>query len=187
MRVHKPGGQLVAVQIQVESPPAEWVTVTVVASGLCHADLSTVDADRVAQIAVTPGHEVAGVVSEIGPGIEGWKVGDRVAVGWFGGSCGHCGACRTGDVVLCPERKIPGISYPGGWASRFLAPVSALARIPDGLDFIDAAPMGCAGVTAFNAVCDADITAGGRIAVFGIGGLGHLTLRSSSPRLWATR
>ncbi|MET9116677.1 alcohol dehydrogenase catalytic domain-containing protein [Streptomyces longwoodensis] len=126
---------------------------------------------------VTPGHEVAGVIAEMGDQVEGWTVGDRVAVGWFGGSCGHCAYCRTGDVVHCPKRKIPGLSYPGGWAQSITVPADALARIPNGLDLADAAPFGCAGVTAFNAIRTAGIRAGGRVAVFGIGGLGHLAVQ----------
>ncbi|MEV0017079.1 alcohol dehydrogenase catalytic domain-containing protein [Streptomyces tendae] len=126
---------------------------------------------------VTPGHEVAGVIAETGDDVEGWAVGDRVAVGWFGGSCGRCPHCRTGDVVHCAERKIPGRSYPGGWAQNITVPADALARIPDGLGLFDAAPFGCAGVTAFNAILEAGIRAGGRVAVFGIGGLGHLAVQ----------
>ncbi|MFJ2620181.1 zinc-binding dehydrogenase [Glutamicibacter sp. NPDC087344] len=152
------------------------MAIDVIASGLCHADLGTAAAEH-APGPVTPGHEVAGVVSGTGPGVKRWRAGDRVVVGWFGGSCGQCPACLAEDVVHCPERRVPGVSYPGGWASRFLAPASALARIPDALDFVDAAPMGCAGVTAFNAVRGADAPAGGRIAVFGIGGLGHLAIQ----------
>ncbi|WP_211221818.1 alcohol dehydrogenase catalytic domain-containing protein [Granulicoccus phenolivorans] len=176
MRVHTPGGELVADRVEVGTPPPGWVALDVVASGVCRADLGTAAAEG-ADLPVTPGHEVAGTISELGEGISGWQVGDRVAVGWFGGSCGHCRACRTGDVVHCPERRIPGVSYPGGWTSRFLAPAAALARIPDGLDFVDAAPMGCAGVTTFNALRTADVPAGGRVAIFGIGGLGHLAVQ----------
>ena len=123
---------------------------------------------------VTPGHEVAGVIAELGAGVEGWQTGDRVAVGWFGGSCGHCERCRRGDVVHCPERMIPGISYSGGWSESITVPAVALAHIPEGFDTYEAAPMGCAGVTTFNAVRYCGAPAGGRIAVLGIGGLGHL-------------
>ncbi len=176
MRVHAPGGALVSDQVEVGAPPPGWVALGVAASGLCRADLGTAAAEN-ASGPVTPGHEAAGTIAEVGDGVESWQVGDRVAVGWFGGSCGHCRACRTGDVVHCPDRRIPGISYPGGWATRLLAPASALARIPDELGFADAAPMGCAGVTVFNAVRDAGTPTGGRIAVFGIGGLGHLAVQ----------
>ncbi|MFJ6699935.1 alcohol dehydrogenase catalytic domain-containing protein [Streptomyces sp. NPDC091272] len=148
------------------------------ASGVCNADLGTADAvGSGTTFPVTPGHEVAGTIAAVGDLVEGWSVGDRVAVGWFGGSCGHCAFCRAGDVVHCPERKIPGLSYPGGWAQSITVPADALARVPDGLDLFDAAPFGCAGVSTFNAVRKAGIPAGGRLAVFGIGGLGHLALQ----------
>lgn len=177
MRIHTPGGALVTDQVEFGPPPGGWVSIDVVASGLCRADLGTAGAEGADALPVTPGHEVAGTVAELGADVEGWRIGDRVAVGWFGGSCGHCRACRTGDVVHCPDRRIPGVSYPGGWASRFLAPATALAHIPDELSFVDAAPMGCAGVTAFNAVRAAHAPAGARVAVFGIGGLGHLAVQ----------
>ncbi|MFF3517557.1 alcohol dehydrogenase catalytic domain-containing protein [Streptomyces sp. NPDC002573] len=104
-------------------------------SGVCNADIATAAATgRGTAFPVIPGHEVAGVIAELGDQVEGWAVGDRVAVGWFGGSCGHCAFCRAGDVVHCPERKVPGLSYPGGWAQSINVPADALARIPDELD-----------------------------------------------------
>jgi hypothetical protein len=119
------------------------VRVTVVASGVCHADIGTAAAPKASASApVTPGHEVAGIVAELGEDVEGWAVGERAGVGWFGGSCGHCDFCRAGDVVHCPQRLVPGLSYPGGWAEMITVPAGALARIPDGLDLFDAAPMG---------------------------------------------
>ncbi|MER7639462.1 alcohol dehydrogenase catalytic domain-containing protein [Streptomyces sp. NPDC126522] len=151
---------------------------SVTASGVCNADIATAAATGPGTVfPVTPGHEVTGVIAEVGDQVEGWSVGDRVAVGWFGGSCGHCSFCRTGDVVHCPERKVPGLSYAGGWAQSITVPADALARVPDELDLFDAAPFGCAGVTTFNAVRKARIRAGGRVAVFGIGGLGHLAVQ----------
>lgn len=151
--------------------------VEVVAAGVCGADLGTVATADPAALPATPGHEVAGRIAALGDGVSGWQVGDRVAVGWFGGSCGTCELCRRGDVVHCAQRKVPGIDYPGGWADSITVPADALARIPDGLDFAEAAPLGCAGVTTFNAVRGAGARAGGRVAIFGIGGLGHLAVQ----------
>lgn len=176
MRVHTERGPLVAEQVELSAPPRGWVRIRIAASGVCNADLNTVKAHE-ASTPVTPGHEIAGVVDALGEGVEGWSLGENVAVGWFGGSCGHCEFCRSGDVVHCAQRKIPGLSYPGGWAESVIVPADALARIPEGLDPFDAAPMGCAGVTTFNAVRVADVPAGGRVAVFGIGGLGHLAVQ----------
>ncbi|MER6329346.1 alcohol dehydrogenase catalytic domain-containing protein [Streptomyces sp. NPDC001034] len=178
MVVTEPCGPVHPATVGPASPPARWVRVSVAASGVCHADIGTAAATgKGTAFPVTPGHEVAGVIAETGDEVVGWAVGDRVAVGWFGGSCGHCAYCRVGDVVHCPERRIPGLSYPGGWAQSITVPADALARVPDGLDLFDAAPFGCAGVTTFNAVRKAGIRAGGRVAVFGIGGLGHLAVQ----------
>jgi len=178
MAVTEPRGPLHPVVAETAPPPAGWVRVSVVASGVCNADIGTAAAAGKDTIfPVTPGHEVAGVVAGIGDRVEGRAAGDRVAVGWFGGSCGHCAYCRAGDVVHCAERKVPGLSYPGGWAQSITVPADALARVPDGLDLFEAAPFGCAGVTTFNAIRKAGIRAGGRVAVFGIGGLGHLAVQ----------
>ncbi|MFG2375324.1 alcohol dehydrogenase catalytic domain-containing protein [Streptomyces sp. NPDC048504] len=181
MVVTEPEGPLHSSVAQTTAPTRKQVRVSVVASGVCNADLGTAAArGEGTAFPVTPGHEVAGVIAEVGVEVEGFSVGDRVAVGWFGGSCGHCAYCRAGDVVHCSERKIPGLSYPGGWAQSITVPADALARIPDALDFFDAAPFGCAGVTTFNAVRKAGIRAGGRVAVFGLGGLGHLAVQFAS-------
>lgn len=161
-----------------QTPAENWVRVAVVASGVCNADILTASAaGSSVAFPVTPGHEVAGIVAEVGEGVHGWEAGDRVTAGWFGGSCGHCRYCKHGDVVHCKQRKVPGLSYPGGWAESIAVPADALSRIPEGLDFFDAAPFGCAGVTTFNALCKSGTRSGGRVAVFGLGGLGHLAIQ----------
>lgn len=176
--VNEPGGELLPSRVEVARPSSTWVRVRVTGSGVCNADIATAAAHNPGSgFPVTPGHEVAGVIAQLGDRVEGWAVGDGVAVGWFGGSCGHCELCRAGDVVHCPDRRIPGVAYPGGWAETITVPADALARIPDGLDFFEAAPFGCAGVTVFNAIRRAGVQAGGRIAVFGLGGLGHLAVQ----------
>jgi D-arabinose 1-dehydrogenase-like Zn-dependent alcohol dehydrogenase len=173
MQARSVGEPLEAVDVPVERPARGWVGVEVYASGVCHADLRAARPDHL-EHPVTPGHEVAGRISVLGEGVVGWQVGERVSVGWFGGSCGRCELCRRGDVVHCAERQTPGVSYPGGWAQSLAAPVAALARIPDGMSDIDAAPMGCAGVTMFTALRDARLAPGARVTIFGLGGLGHL-------------
>lgn len=176
--VRAPGAELDVMVEEPAGPKADQVRVDVIASGMCGADLGTVRATRSAYgFPMTPGHEVAGVVAEVGELVEGWMVGDRVAVGWFGGSCGHCASCRRGDVVHCPERRVTGVSSPGGWAESLTVSVDALARIPDALGFAQAAPFGCAGVTTFNAIRNANLRPGSRVAVFGLGGLGHLAVQ----------
>ncbi|MFI2410391.1 alcohol dehydrogenase catalytic domain-containing protein [Streptomyces sp. NPDC018947] len=178
MVVTEPRGPLRPSVAETASPSGRSVRVAVAASGVCHTDIATAAATGAGTpFPVTPGHEAAGVVAELGDDVEGWAVGDRVVVGWFGGSCGHCALCRSGDVVHCPGRKVPGLSYPGGWAQTITVPADALARVPDALGLFDAAPFGCAGVTTFNAVRKAGVRAGGRVAVFGLGGLGHLAVQ----------
>jgi D-arabinose 1-dehydrogenase-like Zn-dependent alcohol dehydrogenase len=123
---------------------------------------------------LTPGHEIAGKIAELGDGVEGFAVGDRVAVGWFGGCCYHCDPCRKGIFIHCANGRVPSWQYPGGYAESVTVPVSALARIPDGLSDAEAAPMGCAGVTTYNALRHTKALPGDRVAILGVGGLGHL-------------
>src|SRR5690625_4613501 len=117
MQVKEPGAPLTPEEVAIQPPAAGFVRVTVHASGVCYADTSTAEAPKASpQAPVTPGHEIAGVIAELGDGIKTWQVGDKVAVGWFGGSCGECIFCRRGDVVHCAQRQIPGLAYPGGYA-----------------------------------------------------------------------
>lgn len=178
VHVARAGGPLVPGVVASRPLMDGWARVAVAASGVCYADISTSAAMRPGTVfPVTPGHEVAGTITELGGDVSDWQVGHRVVVGWFGGSCGECEFCLVGDVVHCPDRKVPGISYPGGWAQSIDVPVDALAAIPDGMDFFDTAPMGCAGVTTFKAIRLANLPAGGTVAVFGVGGLGHLAVQ----------
>ena len=126
---------------------------------------------------LTPGHEIAGRIDMIGEDVEAWKIGDRVAVGWFGGNDGWCEACRGGDAINCVHLQVPGLAYPGGYAESTVVPTSALARIPDELTFVEAAPMGCAGVTVFNGLRRTSAQPGDLVAVLGLGGLGHLAVQ----------
>ncbi|WP_219516264.1 alcohol dehydrogenase catalytic domain-containing protein [Nonomuraea ceibae] len=178
MAITQPGGPLRPIEVAIADPEPGWVSVRVSAGGVCGADLGTAGAAKPAGgFPITPGHEISGVIDTIGAAVNGWQPGDRVAVGWSGGSCGHCHPCRTGDQVHCRQRRIPGLSYPGGWADTVTVPVDALARIPDSLSEADAAPMGCAGVTTFTAIRDAGLPPGSRVAVYGLGGLGHLAVQ----------
>lgn len=181
IRIHEPGGPLVAETLEPAAIDAGQIRVDIKATGVCFADVGVAAAqgDDV-DFPVTPGHEIAGIIAEVGADVNHWRVGDRVAVGWFGGSCGHCSYCRNGDPVHCAQRVMPGWSYPGGWAQSIIVPVDAVAAIPEGMDFFDAAPMGCAGVTTFNAIRNAQVPTGGTVVVFGIGGLGHLAVQFAS-------
>jgi len=148
------------------------------ACGICHSDVITKDGlfpgityPRV------PGHEVAGVIDELGSGVKEWHKGQRVGVGWHGGQDGTCLACRRGDFVNCANGKICGISYDGGYAEYMVAPVEALAAMPESLDAAEAAPLLCAGITTFNALRHSGAVPGDLVAVQGIGGLGHLGIQ----------
>ncbi|MEV6161639.1 alcohol dehydrogenase [Streptomyces sp. NPDC052052] len=169
-------GPFEIVERDVPEPGPCHVRVAVEACGVCHSDSFFVDgALPGVRFPVVAGHEIAGRIEALGEGTQNaWQVGDRVAVGWFGGSCGHCTPCRQGDFVVCPNLKVPGWTYDGGFAESVIAPVDALARIPDALAATDAAPMACAGVTTYNGLRRSSARPGDLVAVLGIGGLGHL-------------
>jgi D-arabinose 1-dehydrogenase-like Zn-dependent alcohol dehydrogenase len=124
-----------------------------------------------------PGHEVAGIVDEVGEGVSAWKKGQRVGVGWHGGQDNTCRECRRGDFSNCRNVKICGISYDGGYQQYMIAPVEALAAIPEGLKDVDAAPLLCAGITTYNALRHSGAMPGDVVAVQGVGGLGHLGIQ----------
>jgi propanol-preferring alcohol dehydrogenase len=121
-----------------------------------------------------PGHEVVGRIDALGSGVQGWVVGQRVGVGFLGGSCGYCEFCRNGDLVNCRNQEYTGIHHDGGYAEVMIAKASGLVSIPDSLSSVDAAPLLCAGLTTFSALRNAPAKAGDLVAVLGIGGLGHL-------------
>ncbi|MFF3463611.1 alcohol dehydrogenase [Streptomyces sp. NPDC001984] len=174
------GGPFEIAEREVPRPGPGHVRIAVEACGICHSDAAFVNAGVPGiQFPVVPGHEIAGRIEELGEGVQerGWQVGDRVAVGWFGGSCGHCTPCRQGDFIVCENLKVPGWAYDGGFAEKVIAPADALARIPDGLTAVDAGPMACAGVTTFNGLRRSSAEPGDLVAVLGIGGLGHLGVK----------
>ncbi|MEU1626745.1 alcohol dehydrogenase [Streptomyces sp. NPDC020096] len=171
------GGPFEIVEREVPQPGPGHVRVAVDACGVCHSDSAFVNAAFPGvRFPVVPGHEIAGRIEALGEGVQerGWQVGDRVAVGWFGGSCGHCTPCRQGDFMVCENLKVPGWAYDGGYADAVIAPADALARIPDALAATDAGPMACAGVTTYNGLRRSSARPGDLVAVLGIGGLGHL-------------
>ena len=176
------------VEREMPEPDAGQVRIRVQASGVCHSDSLTKEGIWPGlQYPRVPGHEVAGIVDAVGAGVAGWKVGDRVGVGWHGGHCGHCDACRHGDFLVCQVAAlVPGISYDGGHADYMIAPAVALARIPEGLSAADAAPLMCAGVTTFNSLRHAGARPGDLVAVLGIGGLGHLGVQFAAKAGYRT-
>ncbi len=175
VQVSRPKGPFEFVDRPIPQPGPGWVRIKVQACGVCHSD-SMVKEGLFPGIAYprVPGHEVAGVVDAVGPGVPRWTPGQHVGVGWNGGYCGYCDPCRHGDFFACEHSQITGISFDGGYAEYMLAPSSAVALLPDNLSPVDAAPLLCAGVTTFNALRNSGARPGDRVAILGLGGLGHL-------------
>jgi D-arabinose 1-dehydrogenase-like Zn-dependent alcohol dehydrogenase len=175
IQVPSKGAPFELVERPLPQPGRGEVRVKVQACGVCHSDSIAKDGHfPTVTYPVVPGHEIAGVIDAVGEGVVGWSVGTRVGVGWFGGHCGRCEPCRRGDLIDCRNLRIPGITYDGGYAEAMVAPADALARIPDELSAVEAAPLLCAGVTTFNALRESGARAGDLVAILGIGGLGHL-------------
>jgi len=163
-------------------PAAHEVLIEVEACGVCHSDLHVADGDwpQLVPITKTPlilGHEIAGRVVEKGASVKHLRVGDRVGVPWVHWTCGECEFCREGNENLCVKQQITGVTVDGGYAEFVKAPASHALKIPDRLSCIDAAPLFCAGVTVYRALQHAKIQSGQRLAVFGVGGLGHLAVQ----------
>jgi alcohol dehydrogenase len=174
-QVDSPGGQLSLVDRMLADPGPGTVRVAVEACGICHSDSVFVDDQWPGlQFPVTPGHEIAGRIDAVGDNVEDWCEGDRVAIGWSGGYCGRCRSCRRGEFVHCEVGMVTGVAFPGGYAEYVVAPATALARIPDELSAVDAAPLACAGLTMFNSLRRTGAGPGDLVAILGIGGLGHL-------------
>ncbi|MEC9322909.1 MAG: alcohol dehydrogenase catalytic domain-containing protein [Actinomycetota bacterium] len=166
---------LTVVEVDTVSPPPGHVRLDVAACGVCGTDREFYAGHFPGlQWPLTLGHEIAGTVAEVGDGVEDFAMGDRVAVGWFGGNCNRCIPCRKGLFMQCERMQVPSWHYPGGYAESVTVPWTALARVPEGLSFVEAAPMGCAGVTTFNGLRQTRAKAGDLVAILGVGGLGHL-------------
>jgi D-arabinose 1-dehydrogenase-like Zn-dependent alcohol dehydrogenase len=176
--VSNPGSDFQIVEREIPMPGVGHVRIKVQACGVCHSDVLTKEGYwpgiRYPRV---PGHEVAGIIDELGPGVSAWKKGQRVGVGWHGGQDGTCRECRRGDFRNCRNLKITGISYDGGYQQYMVAPVEALVAIPDSLSDVDAAPLLCAGIATFNSLRHSGAFPGDLAAVQGIGGLGHLGIQ----------
>jgi D-arabinose 1-dehydrogenase-like Zn-dependent alcohol dehydrogenase len=177
-QVSKAGADFQLVEREIPEPQAGQVRIKVKACGVCHSDVLTkeglwpgINYPRV------PGHEVAGIIDEVGAGVTAWKKGQRVGVGWHGGHDNTCRECRRGDFRNCRNLKVCGISYDGGYQQYMLAPVEALAALPQGLSDAEAAPLLCAGITTYNALRHGGALPGELVAVQGVGGLGHLGIQ----------
>ena len=177
-QIPKPGADFEIVEREIPKPDAGHVRIKVQACGVCHSDVLTKEgAWPGIQYPRVPGHEVAGIIDELGAGVSAWKKGQRVGVGWHGGQDDTCPSCRRGDFRNCRNLKIPGISYDGGYQQYMVAPVEALVAIPESLSDVEAAPLLCAGITTYNALRHSGALPGDLVAVQGIGGLGHLGIQ----------
>lgn len=179
-QINSAGAPLEIVDVETRPPSRDEARIAVSACGICGTDRAFVNGGFPNMSwPLTLGHEIAGTIADLGEDVVDFAVGDRVAVGWFGGHCNHCIPCRKGIFIHCENIKVPSWQYPGGYAESVTVPANALARIPDELSFSEAAPMGCAGVTTYNALRSTKAVPGDRVAVLGVGGLGHLGVQFS--------
>jgi alcohol dehydrogenase, propanol-preferring len=177
--VRKFGEPLVVHEVPVPSPGPGQALVEIMASGVCHTDLHAADGDWPVKptLPFIPGHEGAGTVVALGPGVTHLKEGDRVGVAWLHGACGHCEFCLSGWETLCREQKNSGYSVNGGFAQYAVAQADYLGRIPGNLSFVDAAPILCAGVTTYKGLKETDTRPGQWVVISGVGGLGHVAVQ----------
>jgi D-arabinose 1-dehydrogenase-like Zn-dependent alcohol dehydrogenase len=179
VQIGSPKGPLEIVEREVPQPGPGLVRIRVQACGVCHSDSLVKEGHWPGlQYPRVPGHEVIGIVDAVGEGALPWKPGQRVGVGWHGGNCGYCNACRRGDFFACQVAlQITGFSFDGGYAEFMVAPAIALAVVPEELSAVEAAPLMCAGVTPYNALRNTGARPGDVVAVLGLGGLGHLAVQ----------
>src|ERR1700732_2014845 len=187
MIVPEPGGRFRMEERDLPEPGRPAVRFRVHA-WVCHSNSITVEGHMPGlSYPRIPGHEVIGVIDALGPSVDGWDVGTRVGVGWFGGSCGYCGHCRRGDAFACENiHGVTGITRDGGYATHMLALASALAHVPDALDPVESAPLLCGGITTFNALRNCGAKSGDLVAIHGVGGLGHLGIQFAARQGFRT-
>lgn len=177
--VHKFRESLAIEEVAIPEPGPGQVLVRVAASGVCHTDLHAADGDWPVRpkLPFIPGHEGVGHVAALGAGVTSLREGDRVGVPWLHSACGECEHCLTGWETLCPNQQNTGYSVDGGFAEYVLAPAAYVGRLPDGVDFVQAAPILCAGLTTYKGLRETDAKPGDWVVVSGIGGLGHLAVQ----------
>ena len=180
-QIPAPGKPFEVVKREIPSPGANRIRIKVQACGICHSDMFAKEGYWPGlQYPRVTGHEVAGVIDEVGAGVTALKKGQRVGVGWHGGHCGQCDPCRRGDFMGCRNFQVTGFQEDGGYAQYMIARTEAVAAIPDALSPAEAAPLLCAGVTTFNSLRHSGAVAGDLVAVQGLGGLGHLGIQFAS-------
>lgn len=177
--VHEFGKMLSVEEVPTPSPGPGQVLVKVEASGLCHTDIHAAGGDWPAKPTppFIPGHEGVGIVERVGAGVTRVSEGDRVAIPWLGWACGACEACASGWETLCPTARYTGYSIDGAFAEYVVADAAFVGLVPSGVDPLDAAPLTCAGVTTYKAIKVSGARSSDLVAIFGVGGLGHLALQ----------
>jgi len=180
-RIPSAGADFELITRERTDPGPRQVEIRVAACGVCHSD-SWVKGGQFPGLTLprVPGHEVIGVIERVGPGVDGWKAGDRVGVGWHGGHDFVCDSCRVGDFLTCRNELVSGFGSDGGYAEYMIARIEALARVPAGLSDAEAAPLMCAGITTFNVLRHSVARGGDTVAILGLGGLGHLGVQFAS-------
>jgi alcohol dehydrogenase, propanol-preferring len=182
--LHEFGRPLVLEEVAQPRPGAGEVLLRVEACGVCHSDLHLVSGDwpafaKLIKPRLIPGHEIVGWIVEVGDGVDAGLLGTRVGVAWVYWSCGNCVTCLEGRENICQNRAITGVTVDGGYADFMLAKASHVIAVPDAIDSAEAAPLFCAGVTVVRSLRNADVRVGQRVAVFGVGGLGHLAVQAA--------
>ena len=186
-QIPKAGGEFELVEREIPKPGPGEIRIQVKACGVCHSDVVTkFGAMPGISYPCVPGHEAVGLVDEVGSGVTEWKKGERVGTGWHGGHCFVCISCRRGDFFTCVNQQITGVTRDGGYGQYMLARHEAVAAVPDGLDWADAGPLMCAGITTFNSLRRSGAMPGDLVAVQGIGGLGHLGIQYAAKSGYRT-
>jgi len=174
---NKPGGKLEAFEYDPGELAGGDVEIEVEHCGICHSDLSMINNDwGLTKYPLVPGHEVVGTIAEVGAEVTHLKKGQRVGLGWQAGYCCNCGSCLSGDHNLCPDATSTIVGRHGGFADKVRANALSVIALPEGLDPAKAGPLFCGGITVFNPLVQYDVSPLSKVAVIGIGGLGHMAL-----------
>jgi len=186
-QISRAGGPFELVERPVPEPAFGQVLIKVEACGICHSDQIFKEGHWPGmKFPFVSGHEVAGRIEKIGEGITNFKPGQRVGVGWNGGYCTHCQPCREGEFPYCTTGATTGVNFDGGFAEYMVAPETAVAAMPEGIEATEAGPLLCAGVTTYNALRTSGAKSGDLVAIQGIGGLGHLAVQFASKSGYRT-
>jgi len=176
--VNEAGGQFEAFSYEVGELQPDEVEIDVLHCGICHSDLSMVDNEwGISQYPLVAGHEIIGKVAARGSNVQNLEQGMTVGLGWHSGYCGHCHSCKTGDQNLCQTAQGTIVAHHGGFADKVRAEAASVIEIPEGIDLASAGPLLCGGITVFNPLVQFDVKSTDKVAVIGIGGLGHIALQ----------